>query len=149
MARRRGAAAAVAAAASSPALVAAVSVMALVHYSTVFVFLNHLLGLGTAAGAAHAAAFSLVVAACFFSFLCAAAKDPGSVPAAFSPDAEDPQVRTGSRSLESRLSLGRSFFSIFLGNLGAWSNCSIYFSLTHSLFHIRSTACRPITLNYL
>jgi hypothetical protein len=146
MARRRGAAAAVAAAASSPALVAAVSVMALVHYSTVFVFLNHLLGLGTTAGAAHAAAFSLVVAACFFSFLCAAAKDPGSVPAAFSPDAEDPQVRTGPRSL-SPFSWALFFFSIFFENLGARSNCSIYFCLTHRLFHIRSTVCRPITLN--
>jgi palmitoyltransferase len=93
MARRRGAAAALAAALSSPALVAAVSVMALGYYSTVFVFLDHWLGLGTTAGAAHAAAFSLIVAACLFSFLCAAAADPGSVPAAFSPDAEDPQVQ--------------------------------------------------------
>ncbi|XP_051191696.1 probable protein S-acyltransferase 15 isoform X2 [Lolium perenne] len=91
MARRRGAAAALTAALSSPALVAAVSVMALGYYSTVFVFLDHWLGLGTTAGAAHAAAFSLIVAACLFSFLCAAAADPGSVPAAFSPDAEDPQ----------------------------------------------------------
>lgn len=89
MARRRG----VAAAAASPAVLAAVSAMGLGYYSTVFVFLDHWLGLGTTAGAAHAAAFSLVVAACFFSFLCAAAADPGSVPAAFSPDAEDPQVQ--------------------------------------------------------
>ena len=91
MARRRGVAAAVAAAATSPALVAAVSLMALVYYYTVFVLLDHWLGLGTTAGAAHAAAFSLLLAACFFSFLCAAAADPGSVPSAFSPDAEDPQ----------------------------------------------------------
>ena len=111
MARRRGAAAAVAATASSPALVAAVSVMALAYYSTVFVFLDHRLGLGTAAGAAHAAAFSFVIAACFFSFLCAAAADPGSVPSAFSPDAEDPQVQVPDLS---RLSLGRSNCSILL-----------------------------------
>uniref|UniRef100_M8CSU8 S-acyltransferase n=1 Tax=Aegilops tauschii TaxID=37682 RepID=M8CSU8_AEGTA len=65
--------------------------MALVSYYTVFVLLDHWLGLGTTAGAAHAAAFSLLLAACFFSFLCAAAADPGSVPSAFSPDAEDPQ----------------------------------------------------------
>uniref|UniRef100_A0A0E0NMW7 S-acyltransferase n=1 Tax=Oryza rufipogon TaxID=4529 RepID=A0A0E0NMW7_ORYRU len=94
MARRRGSAAA---AAASPAVVGAVSVLALVYYSTVFVFLDHWLGLGNAAGAAHAAAFSLVVAACFFSFFCAAAADPGSVPASFAPDAEDPQ-RQGLKS---------------------------------------------------
>uniref|UniRef100_A0A0D3FC50 S-acyltransferase n=1 Tax=Oryza barthii TaxID=65489 RepID=A0A0D3FC50_9ORYZ len=94
MARRRGGAAA---AAASPAVVGAVSVLGLVYYSTVFVFLDHWLGLGTLAGAAHAAAFSLVVAACFFSFVCAAAADPGSVPASFAPDAEDPQ-RQGLKS---------------------------------------------------
>ncbi|GJM87366.1 hypothetical protein PR202_ga03313 [Eleusine coracana subsp. coracana] len=75
MARRRGGAAA------SPAVVGAISTMALVYYSTVFVFLDHWLGLGTTAGAAaHAAAVSLAVAACFLAFVCAAAADPGAVP---------------------------------------------------------------------
>ncbi|KAL6591510.1 hypothetical protein ACP70R_050013 [Stipagrostis hirtigluma subsp. patula] len=88
MPRRKGGAAA---AAASPAVVAAIAAMALVYYSTVFVFLDHWVGLGTAAGAAHAAAVSLAVAACFFAFVCAAAADPGSVPAAFAPDAEGGQ----------------------------------------------------------
>ncbi|GJM87363.1 hypothetical protein PR202_ga03310 [Eleusine coracana subsp. coracana] len=85
MARRRGGAAA------SPAVVGAISTMALVYYSTVFVFLDHWLGLGTTAGAAHAAAVSLAVAACFLAFVCAAAADPGAVPTTFAPDAEAAQ----------------------------------------------------------
>ncbi|CAL4967675.1 unnamed protein product [Urochloa decumbens] len=89
--RRGGPAAASATAVASPAVVGTVAVMALVYYSTLFVFLDHWLGLGTSAGAAHAAAVSLAVAACFFSFVCAAAADPGSVPASFAPDAEAAQ----------------------------------------------------------
>ncbi|KAL6635363.1 hypothetical protein ACP70R_028034 [Stipagrostis hirtigluma subsp. patula] len=95
MPRRKGGAAA---AAASPAVVAAIAAMALVYYSTVFVFLDHWVGLGTAAGAAHAAAVSLAVAACFFAFVCAAAADPGSVPAAFAPDAEGGQGQQGLKS---------------------------------------------------
>jgi palmitoyltransferase ZDHHC3/7/25 len=88
MARRRGGAAAA-------AVVGAISAMALVYYSTVFVFLDHWLGLATPAGAAHAAAVSLAVAACSLAFVCAAAADPGAVPAAFAPDAEAAQGQVG------------------------------------------------------
>jgi hypothetical protein len=93
MARRRGGGPA--AAVASPAVVGTVAVMALVYYSTLFVFLDHWLGLATPAGAAHAAAVSLAVAACFFAFVCAAAADPGSVPASFAPDAEAAQGQVG------------------------------------------------------
>jgi palmitoyltransferase len=72
-------------------VVGTVAFIALVYYSTLFVFLDHWLGLATPAGAAHAAAVSLAVAACFFAFVCAAAADPGSVPASFAPDAEAAQ----------------------------------------------------------
>lgn len=92
MARRRGGAAA---AVASPAVVGAISAMALVYYSTVFVFLDHWLGLATTAGAAHAAAVSVAVAACFLAFVCAAAADPGAVPATFAPDAEAAQGQVG------------------------------------------------------
>jgi len=96
MARRRGGpAAAAATAVASPAVVGTVALMALVYYSTLFVFLDHWLGLGTPAGAAHAAAVSLAVVACFFAFACAAAADPGSVPASFAPDAEAAQGQVG------------------------------------------------------
>nr|CAB3451512.1 unnamed protein product [Digitaria exilis] len=95
MARRR---AGPAAAVPSPALLGTLALMALVYYSTLFVFLDHWLGLATPAGAAHAAAISLAVAACFLAFVCAAAADPGSVPSSFAPDAEAAQGQQGLKS---------------------------------------------------
>jgi len=119
MARRRGGpAAAAATAVASPAVVGTVALMALVYYSTLFVFLDHWLGLGTPAGAAHAAAVSLAVVACFFAFACAAAADPGSVPASFAPDAEAAQGQVGQP---------RSWISLF--SLLSW----IYFSFLPTL----------------
>jgi palmitoyltransferase len=94
MARRRGGPAP-ATAVASPAVLGTVAVMALVYYSTVFVFLDHWVGLATPAGAAHAAAVSLAVAACFLAFVCAAGADPGTVPSAFAPDAEAAQGQVG------------------------------------------------------
>nr|CAB3448351.1 unnamed protein product [Digitaria exilis] len=95
MARRR---AGPAAAVPSPAVLGTLALMVLVYYSTLFVFLDHWLGLATPAGAAHAAAISLAVAACFLSFVCAAAADPGSVPSSFAPDAEAAQGQQGLKS---------------------------------------------------
>jgi hypothetical protein len=112
MARRKGG---TAAAAASPAVVGAISTMALVYYSTVFIFLDHWLGLGTTAGAAHAVAVSLAVAACFLSFVCAAAADPGAVPASFAPDAEAAQGQVGELSdLSHCLLLALLVASVFL-----------------------------------
>eukprot|EP00267_Zea_mays_P055385 XP_020408720.1 uncharacterized LOC100217160 isoform X5 [Zea mays] len=90
MARRRGGPAP-ATAVASPAVLGTVAVMVFVYYSTVFVFLDHWVGLATPIGAAHAAAVSLAVAACFLAFVCAAGADPGAVPPAFAPDAEAAQ----------------------------------------------------------
>jgi palmitoyltransferase len=57
--RRGGLAAAAATAVASPTVVGTVAVMALVYYFTLFVVLDHWLGLATPASAAHAAAISL------------------------------------------------------------------------------------------
>jgi hypothetical protein len=97
MARRRGGAAA--AAVASPAVVGAISTMALVYYSTIFVFLDHWLGLATPAGAAHAAAVSLAVAACFLAFVRAAAADPGAAPTAFPPTPKPRRDRSGNTEI--------------------------------------------------
>jgi hypothetical protein len=94
MARRRGGPAP-ATAVASPAVLGTVAVMVFVYYSTVFVFLDHWVGLATPIGAAHAAAVSLAVAACFLAFVCAAGADPGAVPPAFAPDAEAAQGQVG------------------------------------------------------
>jgi len=94
MARSRGGPAP-ATAVTSPAVLGTVAVMGFVYYSTVFVFLDHWVGLATPAGAAHVAAVSLAVAACFLAFVCAAGADPGAVPPAFAPDAEAAQGQVG------------------------------------------------------
>ncbi|EEC79346.1 hypothetical protein OsI_20210 [Oryza sativa Indica Group] len=60
-----------------------------VYYTTVFVAVARWLGLATAAGAANAAAFTALAAACVATYAVAVCRDPGRVPPSFTPDVED------------------------------------------------------------
>uniref|UniRef100_A0A0E0HFI7 S-acyltransferase n=1 Tax=Oryza nivara TaxID=4536 RepID=A0A0E0HFI7_ORYNI len=60
-----------------------------VYYTTVFVAVARWLGLATAAGAANAAAFTALAAACVATYAVAVCRDPGRVPPSFAPDVED------------------------------------------------------------
>ncbi|KAG6512504.1 hypothetical protein ZIOFF_030625 [Zingiber officinale] len=75
--------------ASSP-VIAAISLIGVVYYITVFVFVDDLLGLSTSPGRLNACIFSWLAFMCLFSFFVAVLTDPGSVPPSFAPETEDP-----------------------------------------------------------
>ncbi|WOL18673.1 putative protein S-acyltransferase 16 [Canna indica] len=58
-------------------------------YTTLFVLIDGWLGLWTAAGLANAAVFTALAAVVVTTYGIAVLKDPGGVPASFSPDIED------------------------------------------------------------
>uniref|UniRef100_A0A0E0L3D4 S-acyltransferase n=1 Tax=Oryza punctata TaxID=4537 RepID=A0A0E0L3D4_ORYPU len=67
----------------------ALAAIGYVYYTTVFVAVARWLGLATAAGAANAAAFTALAAACLATYAIALCRDPGRVPPSFAPDIED------------------------------------------------------------
>ncbi|KAJ9545463.1 hypothetical protein OSB04_025170 [Centaurea solstitialis] len=60
-----------------------------VYLSTVFVFVNQWLGLGSSPGIMNTVAFSGVAVMCVWNYVVAMFTDPGRVPPSFIPDIED------------------------------------------------------------
>jgi palmitoyltransferase ZDHHC3/7/25 len=74
-------------------VLAVVGAMGFDYYATVFVFLDNWIpgGVLSDRGLLHAGVFTWVTFMCSFSFCVSAISDPGSVPANYVPDAENPQ----------------------------------------------------------
>lgn len=75
---------------ASPPVIAVISLIGVVYYITVFVFVDDLLGLSTSPGRLSAWIFSWLAIMCLFSFFVAVLTDPGCVPPSFAPETEDP-----------------------------------------------------------
>ncbi|WOL18246.1 putative protein S-acyltransferase 15 [Canna indica] len=75
----------------SPPVLAVISMIGFVYYSTVFVFIDGWLGLDTAPGLLNSVIFTWLAFMCLFSFFAAVLSDPGGVPPSFAPETEDPQ----------------------------------------------------------
>jgi len=72
-------------------VLAVISLMGFVYYTTVFVFLEQWLGLDSLPGILNAFAFSFFGFMGLVSFFVSVLTDPGGVPSSFAPDSEDPQ----------------------------------------------------------
>lgn len=79
-------------------VLAVISLMAFVYYTTVFVFLEQWLGLDSSPGILNAFAFSFFGFMGLVSFFVSVLTDPGGVPSSFAPDSEDPQKNQGRQS---------------------------------------------------
>lgn len=60
-----------------------------IYLSTVFVFIDQWVGLGSSPGMMNAAAFTFLAVMCIYSYRLAIFTDPGRVPSSFVPDIED------------------------------------------------------------
>ncbi|XP_078442705.1 DHHC-type zinc finger family protein [Wolffia australiana] len=69
-------------------VIAVISLMSFVHYSTVFIFVDCWFGLRSIAGICNALSFSFLALMCVGSFCASVLIDPGQVPASFVPDVE-------------------------------------------------------------
>jgi hypothetical protein len=92
-----------------------------VYYTTVFVAVARWLGLATAAGAANAAAFTALAAACVATYAVAVCRDPGRVPPSFTPDVEDAEspLHEIKRKVRSRCPIGRlsAYYRIWISGV--------------------------------
>ncbi|KAJ0966601.1 hypothetical protein J5N97_023518 [Dioscorea zingiberensis] len=70
---------------------AVISLVGFVYYTTVFIFLEEWLGLGTSSGILNAILFSCLTVMSLVSYFVATFTDPGVVPSSFVPMVEDPQ----------------------------------------------------------
>ncbi|CAL9079197.1 unnamed protein product [Musa textilis] len=75
----------------SPPVLLVISLIGFVYYTTVFIFIDVWLGLGTGPGLLNALIFSWLAFMCLFSFFVTVLTDPGGVPPSFAPETEDPQ----------------------------------------------------------
>ncbi|RWW66150.1 hypothetical protein BHE74_00026499 [Ensete ventricosum] len=75
----------------SPPVLLVISLIGFVYYTTVFIFIDDWLGLGTGPGFLNALIFSWLAFMCLFSFFVTVLTDPGSVPPSFAPETEDPR----------------------------------------------------------
>ncbi|KAK9123940.1 hypothetical protein Sjap_013542 [Stephania japonica] len=73
-------------------IIAVLSSIFYLYYTTVFVFIDDWFGLATSPGLLNALAFTAVVAICLAAYAAAILKDPGKVPETFVPDVEDSET---------------------------------------------------------
>ncbi|ONK79500.1 uncharacterized protein A4U43_C01F6990 [Asparagus officinalis] len=79
-------------------VLAVISLVGYVYYTTVFVLLDQWLGLNSSPGFLNAVIFSFFAFMGLVSFFVSVLTDPGGVPSSFAPDSEDPQKHQGVKS---------------------------------------------------
>lgn len=70
-------------------VIAVVSAIAYVYWTTLFVFIDGWFGLMSSPGLINAVVFTAVALMCVFNYTVAILRDPGRVPLNFLPDIED------------------------------------------------------------
>ncbi|KAL5709549.1 protein S-acyltransferase [Ranunculus cassubicifolius] len=70
-------------------IIVVIATIGFIYYATIFVFIDHWLGLKTSQGLMNVAIFTFMAIMCLVTYVIAIRKDPGMVPDSFVPDIED------------------------------------------------------------
>lgn len=73
-------------------VLAVISLMAILYYLTIFVFIEEWIGLQSSPGTLNASILTVFASLCLFSFVVCVLTDPGHVPSSYLPDVEGKDV---------------------------------------------------------